>query len=219
MALSRSAVQQLYTSGLDRYSRFVAAFQSRRGIRALLERSPLLRPGLRVLDAGCGFGMATFALIDALRRKSLDYERIDGFDLTPAMLSRFQELLEAERVPRVRLCQADVLALDALPASWSDYDLVISASMLEYLPKQDLPRALRGLRVRLAPDGHLLVMISRKTPETKVLIDWWWGAERYTKKELLSALDEAGFRNPVFRPFPWRYAWLNRGSYVVDAQR
>jgi hypothetical protein len=89
--------------------------------------------------------------------------------------------------------------------------------MLEYLPKQDLPRALAGLRARLAPNGHLLVMISRKTPETKALIEWWWRAERYTREELQRGFRQAGFYNLIFRRFPWRYFWLNRANHVVQA--
>jgi len=123
MALSRSAVQELYTTGIDRYSSLIAAFRSQQGMQELLQSSPLLRTGLRVLDAGCGFGMATFAFIEALRQKNLDYKSIDGFDLTPAMLSRFQETLEAQGVTRVQLRQADVLALETLPSSWTNYDL------------------------------------------------------------------------------------------------
>ena len=74
MALSRSAVQKLYTTGIDRYSSLIAAFRSQQGMQELLQSSPLLRTGLRVLDAGCGFGMATFAFIEALRQKNLDYK-------------------------------------------------------------------------------------------------------------------------------------------------
>jgi len=217
MLLSRSAIQELYTKRIDRYGSFIAAFQSPQGMQALLQRSHLLRAGLRVLDAGCGFGMVTFALLEALRGRNLDYETIHAFDLTPAMLARFHSELEICGVTRVQLQQADVLALETLPPSWTDYDLILSASMLEYLPKQDFPRALAGLRARLALDGHILVMITRKTPETKVLIDWWWHAERYTKNELLRAFDEGGFRTPVFRRFPWRYFCLNRANYVVEA--
>lgn len=217
MFLNHSAVQELYTKRIDGYSSFIATFQSPQGMQALLRRSPLLRPGLRVLDAGCGFGMVTFAFLEALREKNLDYKTIDAFDLTPAMLARFRSELETCGIPRVQLQQADVLALETLPPSWTNYDLILSASMLEYLPKQDVPRALRGLRARLAPNGHILVVITRKTPETKVLIEWWWHAERYTKDELLRTLAVAGFRDPVFRPFPWRYFWLNRANYVVEA--
>ena len=217
MSLSRSAVQEFYTKNLDRYGSFIAAFQSPRAMRAFLQSSHLLRDRLRVLDAGCGFGMVTFALLKALRERNQDYEAIDAFDLTPAMLVRFRSELDTRGITRVQLQQADVLALEALPPSWANYELIISASMLEYLPKRDLARALAGLRARLAPDGHILVVITKKTPETKVLIEWWWHAERYTKNELLRAFDEAGFQVPVFRRFPWRYFWLNRANYVVEA--
>jgi len=217
MLLSRSAVQELYTKGIDRYGSFIAAFQSPQGVQALLLRSHLLRGGLRVLDAGCGFGVTTFAFLEALRERNLDYESIDAFDLTSAMLARFQSKLETRGVSRVQLQQADVLGLETLPPSWTNYDLIISASMLEYLAKKDLPGALAGLHARLAPDGYILILITRKTPETKVLVEWWWHAERYTKNELLRALDEGGFRTPVFQRFPWRYLWLNRANYVVEA--
>jgi cyclopropane fatty-acyl-phospholipid synthase-like methyltransferase len=215
--LSRSAIQELYTAGIGRYSSFIGFFRSPQATQALLQGSDLLRPGLRVLDAGCGFGMVTFALLDALRQKNLDYRGVDGFDLTPAMLVRFQQTLEARGIARVQLRQADVLALDALPPSWTNYDLILSASMLEYLPKQDLPRALDGLRTRLAPNGRMLIVITRKTPETKVLIEWWWHAERYTRNELRQAFMEAGLQGPIFRRFSWRYFWLNRANYVIEA--
>lgn len=219
MPLNRSAIQELYTAGIDRYSSFITAFQSPQGMLALLRRSDLIRPGLRVLDAGCGFGMVTFAFIEAMGKKKLDYRNIDAFDLTPAMLARFQSQLKVRGIIGVQLRQADVLALETLPPSWTDYDLILSASMLEYLPKQDLPHALAGLRARLASEGRILVVITRKSPETKVLIEWLWHAERYTKDELLRAFAEAGFRDPVFRQFPWPYFWLNRANYVVEAQR
>jgi cyclopropane fatty-acyl-phospholipid synthase-like methyltransferase len=218
MALSRLAIQELYTKRIDSYSSFIASFQSPQGMQALLQRSALLRPGLRVLDAGCGFGVMTFAFLEALRQKNLKCENIDAFDLTPAMLSRFQKTLEARGITGVQLRQADVLAMEALPQSWTNYDLILSVSMLEYLPRRDLPLALARLRARMAPDGRLLVLITRKTPETKVLIEWWWHAERYTRNELLWAFQEAGLEDVAFRRFPLRYFWLNRASYAVEAK-
>jgi ubiquinone/menaquinone biosynthesis C-methylase UbiE len=217
MPLSRSEVQELYTKGIDRYKSFIGFFHAPQAIETLLEDSGLIRPGLRVLDAGCGFGMVTFALLNVLRQRNFDFRSIDAFDLTPAMLDQFRQSLNDSATTGVELRQADVLSLDALPSSWADYDLILSASMLEYLPKPDLPRALAGLRARLAPNGHMLVVITRKAPETKALIEWWWHAERYTREELRRAFRQAGFQDPVFRRFPWRYFWLNRANYVVEA--
>jgi hypothetical protein len=54
------AIQTLYSERLSAYGAFISFFRSRDAIRALLERSGLLRPNFRVLDAGAGFGTATF---------------------------------------------------------------------------------------------------------------------------------------------------------------
>jgi ubiquinone/menaquinone biosynthesis C-methylase UbiE len=215
----RSAVQELYTKRIDRYSAFIKLFRAHRGLHILLQQAVPLQPGLKALDAGCGVGPGTFALLEALRRRKLAYERIDGFDLTPAMLSRLRQELDGRGVGGVRLRQADVLALDSLPDSWSGYDLILCASMLECLPKQELPRALAGLRARLAPDGHIVAMITRKSLETKVFVEWAWRAESYTRDEIERAFDAAQFRRTRFVRLPARYVWLNRASYVVVAER
>src|SRR5690606_38196975 len=145
--------------------------------RRLLETAVPLESGVRVLDAGCGSGMATFALIDVLRAKKLEYKRIDAFDVTPAMLTRFRAEIDARNSSAIRLAQADVLELEALPASWAGYVLILSVSMLEYLAKPDLPNALARLRGRLAPGGRILAMVTRRSVETKVFIEWAWRAE------------------------------------------
>lgn len=213
-----SNVQELYTRRMDEYAAFASFFQARQGLQRLLETSAPLQARMTVLDAGCGFGMATFALLDALRRKKLDYERIDAFDLTPAMLSHFQDELDSHEITRVKLTQADVLALDTLPSLWSDYDFILSTSMLEHLPRHALPRALSALRARLAPEGHILLMITRRTLETKLLIEWLWHANRYTSSELRSACAEARLEIVRFLRFPIRYMWLNRANYVMLAR-
>ena len=105
--------------------------------------SDLLCAGLRVLDAGCGFGMATFALLRALRQMNLGYHRIDAFDLTPAVLSHFREEIESRES---NACDfAKRMCWSWSPAAFlGDYDLILSLSMLEYLPKEQLHLNLRG---------------------------------------------------------------------------
>ena len=112
MSLNRSDVQDLYTKSIDRYASFIAAFQSPLAMQALLRTSSLLRDGLHVLDAGCGFGMVTFALLKALREKNLDYKAIDAFDLTPAMLTSFRSEIEARGISRIQLQQAGGMPSD-----------------------------------------------------------------------------------------------------------
>jgi cyclopropane fatty-acyl-phospholipid synthase-like methyltransferase len=111
-----------------------------------------------------------------------------------------------------------VLELEALPASWTDYDLIPSVSMLEYLAKRDLPRALAHLRERLAPGGRLVVMVTRRSIETKVFVELAWYAERYREDELRSAFEKAGL-DVRFLRFPLPFVWLNRANHVVSAER
>jgi len=212
-------IEKLYTARLNTYRAFISFFCSRNGIRALLYRSPFLRPGLRILDAGAGFGTATFALLDLLRQRHIEPQVIDAFDLTPAMLKRFQAELDARGVILVRLKQANVLALGQFPPSWSNYDLIVSASMLEYLARGDLPLALSALRGRLVQDGTFLAIVTRKNWITKILIEWWWQAARYTRQELREVFAAAGFHDLIFTKFPNRYFWLNISNHVVVARR
>jgi ubiquinone/menaquinone biosynthesis C-methylase UbiE len=144
---------RLFTDRSHSYARFIRSVRYPQGIRAWFLRSPLLTSGLRVLDAGCGTGVVTLALRDALLRRGLAPGPMQAFDLTPAMLGRFREELARLGIADIELAQADVLALNRLPASWSHYDLVVSASMLEYLPPARLSTALRGLRSLLKEGG------------------------------------------------------------------
>jgi 2-polyprenyl-3-methyl-5-hydroxy-6-metoxy-1,4-benzoquinol methylase len=208
--LTRGEVRNIYSTGAESYNSFISAFRYPQGIRALVQALDLLRPGLRVLDAGCWFGAATFAFIEAMARQGLKYESIHAFDLTLAMLSRFRASLNTRGIIDVQLHEADVLA-------WVEYDLILSASMLEYLPKNELPLALAGLRKRLSPNGKILILITRKSLEARILIEWWWRSERYSREELHQAFSAGGFCDVTFRRFPGPYFWLNRSSYAVEA--
>jgi cyclopropane fatty-acyl-phospholipid synthase-like methyltransferase len=213
-------IQRLYTEKLNAYRRFISIFRSQAAIRALLESSALLRPRLRVLDAGAGSGTATFALLDALHHRGMEPEAIEAFDLTPAMLARFRAELDSRGVTQVHLKQANVLEFDKqLPSSWSNYDLIVATSMLEYVSRPHLSQALSVLGARLARRGILLVVITRKNWITRVLIEWWWQAARYSRKELREAFSTAGLCNLTFRTLPLRYCCHSLSNHVVMAAR
>ncbi len=92
------------------------------------------------LGAGCGSGLASLALIEALQRRGYRFETVDGLGPTPAMLARYESTLAKRDLVGVRLCRADVLDLEQLPSTGSGYDLIVSTSMLEYVPRGALPR-------------------------------------------------------------------------------
>lgn len=211
-------VKKLYSDNADKYLSAISFVGYPEALQKFFESYDRLRADLRVLDAGCGAGTATFALIAALDRYTLPYRTIDGFDLTPAMLTRFQNELSRRNIRDVNLREADVLSLETLPSTWTDYDLIISAAMLEYLPRAQLSAALNSLGLRLAPGGHLLIFITRKNPLTKLLIEKWWKANRYTRNEITNALRSAGFNEVVFSRFPFRCFWQNFGAHVVEAK-
>jgi ubiquinone/menaquinone biosynthesis C-methylase UbiE len=209
-------VKKLYTEKIDAYLSFNSFFRYAEGLQAFFESSGLLRPRLRVLDAGCGTGVVTFALLKALRRRNLDYRVIHGFDFTPAMLARFEEKLQEHNISDVHFREANVLEPEDLPSSWTDYDLIVSSGMLEYVPKADFITSLAALRARLARQGCLLIFITRKNWITKPLIEWWWKANRYTREELREAFAAAGFGDVTFRRFPYSYFWHNHSGYIVE---
>ena len=209
----------LFSDRSRSYVRFIRFVGYPQGIRAFFLPSPLLRSDLRVLDAGCGTGIVTLALREALLRRGLSPGTLHAFDLTPAMLESFRHTLRRRALEGIDLAQADALQLDTLPASWRNYDLVVSASMLEYLPRARLEAVLSGLRSLLNERGSFVLFISRRNWLTRPLIGRWWQSNLYEASELRQALRDAGFASIAFRRFPASFGHLNLWGYVIEARR
>ena len=208
---------RLFTLRQQSYVRFIRVALYPQGIRSYFLRSPLLRSGLRVLDAGCGTGIATFAVREALLARGLTPGSLQGFDLTPAMLGRFTQQLEKRGVRGVEVAQADVLQLDGLPRSWQDFDLIVSASMLEYISPDRLVAALSGLRDLLNRDGRFILFITRRNWLMRPLIGRWWQSNLYNAADLEEAFQRAGFANIAFGAFPPLFRHLSLWGHIVEA--
>lgn len=208
-------VAALYTRRKHSYVRYVQAFGHRQGLQAVLEALPPPGADGKVLDAGCGSGLSILALHDAVQRQGIGTPLIQAFDLTSAMLERCRTNLQVRRVEGVELRHANVGHLDSqLPASWAGYDLIVCASMLEYLPPAALAEALANLGRRLVPTGQLLAIVTRSSfwPTR-----WIWQCTGYRRQQLTTAFTIAGYRTIRFCRYPLSHAWLNIGSHVVVA--
>ena len=211
-------VVRFFTAQHGVYDRFIQFVGYEQGLRTFFEHSALLRSGLRVLDAGCGTGAVTLAFHEALQRKGFEAQSLNAFDLTPAMLRRFQEKCESRGI-EIRTAQADVLELDRMIPKWTDYDLIVSASMLEYVARERLAEALAGLRRKLAADGRLVLFITKRNWLTRPLVGWWWRSNLYDRQELSTAFRRAGFPHVEFRAFPAAASHLATWGHIVEASK
>ena len=130
--------------------------------RYLRENPPPLPAGARVLDAGCGTGLLTLALLRVVERPV----EVASIDLSMRSLQTARRAAQKLRpTPRRRVAFAQSNAL-ALPFADETFDLVLTSGVLEYLP---LGEGLGELSRVLAPGGHLIFVPVRPSPATLLL--------------------------------------------------
>lgn len=103
-----------------------------------------LRPGMRVLDVGCGLGGSAFLMA---REHGV---QVDGIDVSANMLDAARRRLQDEGLQaQVRLTRQDVMALEPV----ASYDVVYSRDV--FLHIHDKGALLALLRRLLRPNGRL----------------------------------------------------------------
>lgn len=211
-------IANLYTSKVSEYELFVSAFLYPQGLKAFFIQCGLLKSNIRVLDAGCGTGIVSLALTEAFNSNNCSYNSLNAFDLSAAMLARFQAKLDKRNTGNIALHQANVLTLQDLPKEWTNYDLIVSASMLEYVPREKLVAALSGLRELLSKQGTFLLFITKKNILMDFLIGYLWSSNLYSRQELTDIFSLAGFTKVTFKEFPFSFKWLDLWGYIIEAR-
>lgn len=106
---------------------------------------PLLKPGMRLLDAGCGPGSITLGLAGAVAPGGTV-----GIDLSSAAITSAQAAASAAGAADVRFEQASVYAL---PFADGSFDVVFAHALFQHLEAP--AEALRELRRVLRPGGTI----------------------------------------------------------------
>jgi len=117
--------------------------------------------GARILDAGCGTGLLTLALLRAVRFPVA----ITALDLSSTSIDAARKAVAESRGRKrdVTFAQANLLSL---PFADESLDLVVTSGAVEYVPLAD---GLSELARVIAPGGHLLHLPCRPSVASKVL--------------------------------------------------
>jgi SAM-dependent methyltransferase len=150
-----------------------------------------LRPGMRVLDAGCGTGEALAWLLSEVEPNGT----VVGVDLSAAHVAAARRA----RSPTIRVMQADLLEM---PLAAGSFDVIWCANVINHL--HDPRLGVQRLATLLVPDGRLALGQSSFLPD--MYFAWDSRLERLTNEAVrayyrdryrLSERDLAGARSLV----------------------
>jgi len=118
-------------------------------------------PGARVLDAGCGTGTLTLALLRTLRVPV----KLTALDLSLSSMATARKYVTKDnhRDQKVQFTQGNILSL---PFADESFDLILTSGVLEYVPLDD---GFTELARVIALGGHLLHLPMRPSPVTALL--------------------------------------------------
>jgi ubiquinone/menaquinone biosynthesis C-methylase UbiE len=137
--------------------------------------------GAKILDAGCGTGLLTLALL-----RSLHFPvSITALDLSATSITAARKAV-AESPGRTRDVTFTEGNLLSLPFADNSLDLVVTSGALEYVP---LGEGLTELSRVITPGGHLLHIPCRPSPTTTFL-EILFRFKKHPRKEVLGQTEQ-----------------------------
>ena len=148
--MSSLALMRFLESAPERYDAGMRALTLGRieRLHAALAAAAVPRPGVHVLEIGCGTGAVTERLIAA-------GARVTALDQNPEMLERARARLAQAPPGSVEWLERTASEIDALPAA--RYDAVVASLCLSEMSRAERAFVLRAAAERLQPGGVLAV--------------------------------------------------------------
>jgi ubiquinone/menaquinone biosynthesis C-methylase UbiE len=153
-----------------------------RSLDQYLTEHPLpISRGAKILDAGCGTGLLTLALLRNLRFPV----NVFSLDLSATSITAARKAVEeTPGTSYVTFTQGNLLWL---PFSDNSLDLVVTAGALEYVPLGD---GLNEISRVIAPGGYLLHLPCRPSPVSKIL-EILFRFKSHPRTELLTETEQS----------------------------
>lgn len=150
-----------------------------RSLDQYFETNPLpVSRGAKILDAGCGTGLLTLALL-----RNLHFPvSITALDLSATSISAARKAVDESpgRTRDVTFAEGNLLSL---PFADNSLDLVVTSGALEYVP---LGEGMTEIARVIAPGGHLLHIPCWRSAPTTIFLQILFRFQAHLRKEILS---------------------------------